>query len=569
MKAITGTIAFALLASVAGCSAFHDDTQGTIDSDNPTLAVEQNLTALVVPCTYNATTKDVAITIGATETALVVLRPDKSLVVNGYTCNDAVITPAVPVVVDGTAVKTVTASGEAGNNGLIIDYSGGAFATAANAISVDLKGGTDTFAFRGTTAADTVVMGATAIKVGTAANIKFTSQPDNVYFMLGDGNDSFNTGGDTATGAAYGLPVTVYGGAGNDTFVQGAATTLSETIYGGTGTDTVDYSLRSAVLNVTYDHTANDGLSGENDNINDDVDIVNGGSANDILDASGQVTTEGAVTLNGNAGNDTLVGSKIASYLVGSTSTRTKDKLNGGAGDDTFNSTATGDDGDDAYDGGAGTDVVSYASRLVTGVTVNMATTGGISTGGEADTYSATTENIIGSAVADIITGNALGNKITGGGGGDTLNGAAGADVFDQGLAATNGDTIDGGADLDTIDYRARSAAITCNLSTGLLCGASGEGDTLVVNATTSISTVENIWGATGAFVNTLTGDANGNEITGGSGIDVIDAGGGNDTIQTNNAGSSVLCGAGEDILLQSGKAVTLVGTAACEVVMP
>lgn len=570
MKAITGTIAFALLASVAGC-ATQDDTQGLIvgDNDNPVLAAEQNLTALAATCVYNQTTKDVAITIGANETAVVVLRPDKSLVVNGYTCNDSVTN--LPVVVDGAAVKTVVATGQAGNNGLIIDYTGGAFATAIGGIKVDLQGGTDTFAFRGTSGVDTVVLGATAVKLGAAANLTFTSAADNVIFMLGDGNDSFNAGGDAATGAAFGAAVTVYGGAGNDTFVQGAAITPGETIYGGSGVDTVDYSLRTTAVTVTYNQVllANDGIATEADSIQDDVDIVNGGTAADSLSAAGQIVSEGGVTLNGNAGNDTLVGSAVLTYGV--SAARTKDKLNGGAGDDTFNSSGTGEDGDDAIDGGAGTDTLSYATRTGTGVTVNLATSGGLTGGTEVDTYTVTIENVIGSAVADTITGNLLNNKITGGGGGDTLNGAAGDDVFYQGAAATNTDIIDGGTGTDTVDYSDRVAVIGVNLSLGTASsGGAGENDTLVLNSTTGINTVENVWGSKGAFVNTLTGDAGPNEIVGGLEADIIDGGAGNDTIQTKNTASLVTCGAGEDIVLQGGQVLaTMLPAQGCEVLMP
>jgi hypothetical protein len=568
MRAITGTIAFALLASVAGCSASHEDTQGTNDNDNPVLAAEQNLAALATACVYNSTTKIVTVTVAATETALVMLRPDKSLVVNGYTCNDSVT--GLAVVVDGTAVKTVAVTGDTGANGLIIDYSGGAFATAAGGITVDLSTGTDTFAFRGTSLVDTVVAGANLVKLGTAANLKFTTVPTNVIFMLGDGNDSFSAAGDTSTGGVFGTAVTVYGGAGNDTFLQGTAATISETIYGGTGTDTVDYSSRTAAITVTYNQNVakndGDGAATENDSINDDVDIVNGGTAADSLSAAGQVTSEGGVTLNGNGGNDTLVGSSVLTY--GGAGARTKDKLNGGAGDDTFNSVTTGDDGDDAIDGAAGTDTVSYSARTVTGVTVNLTSTGGISTGGESDTYTLTIENIIGSGVVDTITGNSLNNKITGGLGADILNGGAGADVFDQGAVSAGADTIDGGADIDTVDYRARTAAIDCDLSDGLGCGLSGENNTIVMISATNFATVENVWGATGAYVNTLTGDGNANELTGGTAADDIDGGAGNDTIQTKNTGATVDCGAGEDILLQSGQVLSPASTN-CEVVMP
>jgi Ca2+-binding RTX toxin-like protein len=355
--------------------------------------------------------------------------------------------------------------------------------------------------------------------------------------------------------------------------VQGTAVTKSETIYGGSGTDTVDYSLRTNVITVTYNQilALNDGEAGatEKDAINDDVDIVNGGSGNDSLSAFGQLVSEGSVTLNGNAGNDTLVGSVQATYMLAGVSTRTKDKLNGGAGDDTFDGTSLVDDGDDAIDGGLGTDTVSYALRSA-GVTVDMTKTGGATALlTEADTYSATTENIIGSTHADSITGNALGNVITGNGGGDSLFGGAGADIFDQGTTATALDIIDGGADIDTVDYSKRTLALVVDLTSATpTCGetVATEKDQLVI-ASTGFNTVENVWGSTTA-ANTLKGDGNANELTGGSAVDSIDGGAGNDTIQSAKAGSTVVCGLGEDILLQSGATLTAQPTD-CEVIMP
>jgi hypothetical protein len=136
-------------------------------------------------------------------------------------------------------------------------------------------------------------------------------------------------------------PATVYGGLGNDTLRGGAG---NDTIDGGPGNDTIDalwgddvlvgaegadsltgsfgrdrvsYADRSTAVSVTLDDVANDGQSGEADNVRASVEHVTGG-----------------------AGNDSVTGDDDSNELTG------------GAGDDTLD----GGPGTDGFSGGAGVD---------------------------------------------------------------------------------------------------------------------------------------------------------------------------------------------------------------------
>lgn len=117
---------------------------------------------------------------------------------------------------------------------------------------------------------------------------------------------------------------------------------------GGTGT--------GGFVDVAAAASADDGdLSGERDTVNADVEIVYGGSGNDILNASAITTTQ--VVLFGNAGNDMLTGGSLA------------DDLCGGAGNDIFYDNP----GNDHIVGGAGLDTANYDSPAATTVCLNGA----------------------------------------------------------------------------------------------------------------------------------------------------------------------------------------------------
>ena len=167
----------------------------------------------------------------------------------------------------------------------------------------------------------------------------------NDYLVGGRGNDTFN------------------GGDGSDVMVGNRG---GDEFNGGLGTDTADYSACYAALNVTLDDAANDGMTGEKDNVRTDVENVNGGYGRDTITGSsadnylqGGGSTD---TLNGMDGNDILDGG-VGGYLPVNRNTG-NDVLSGGTGNDTLyasdygSNTLSGDAGADTLYGFAGNDTL-------------------------------------------------------------------------------------------------------------------------------------------------------------------------------------------------------------------
>ena len=91
-------------------------------------------------------------------------------------------------------------------------------------------------------------------------------------------------------------------------------------------------------------------------------------------------------------------------------------------------------DGNNSYNGGAGTDTYDL-SATTANATVNLAlgTASSLDTGTDTLTLN-TIENVTGGAGNDTLVGNAQNNVLIGGAGNDTLNGGAGADTMAGGL---------------------------------------------------------------------------------------------------------------------------------------
>jgi Ca2+-binding RTX toxin-like protein len=167
--------------------------------------------------------------------------------------------------------------------------------------------GTDTVDYSSRTADLTVTMD------GSAADDGLDSEQDNVKADVenvkgGTGNDEItgNTSANTITGGTGND--TLAGGVGNDVFIEytlGAlgVSTGNDAISGGAGVDLVDYSARTQNLTITMDGTANDGQSGELDNIDDDVENLDAGDGNDNITGN-----DSDNVINGGAGNDTISG---------------------------------------------------------------------------------------------------------------------------------------------------------------------------------------------------------------------------------------------------------------------
>ena len=416
----------------------------------------------------------------------------------------------------------------------------------------------------------------------TEAEIVEGSSHNDVLTGDGDGNTLVgNNGNDMLDGA--GGDDTLVGGNGGDDFVGGAGTA-----------DTVNYNPEGDDLTITVDNVANDGATGELDNVHSDNEIITGGVGDDTITGSAN-----AETLNGGTGNDTLTGvggadvlnggggTDTASYAGGAGGTITLDnvandpggddvrtenviggtgadditgnagvnRLDGGPGADSVqgsggNDTLVGgaDGAVDDYAGGAGRDTLTFA-----GVATNLdLTIGGVS-GTDGDIIAGSVEVLTGGTGNDTLNGNASANTLNGGPGDDTLfgndgndvlNGQVGNDTLNGGahtdtLNGGNGgvgdaDELNGGIGIDTVRY-SRDADVSVTIGVGANDGEAGEGDEVTAG-------VEKVFGGKGN--DTLVGDVTGESLTGGAGDDTIDGRGGVD-ILSGQAGDDDLTGGG------------------------
>ncbi len=554
---------------------------------------------LATPCTI--TNGVVAVSLLANETATLTLDGSSRLLVNTVLCSTATVSTMSRINV------SVADPASASDETVIIDATNGFFApgsASAQGVVITLGAGTgDLLQIIGTSGDDVMVAGHSATDEWVTTNhdlFKDVSMTNVELLALSGagGNDVLSgssrnpawvASSNFSTGMPSRLQLTLSGGAGDDTLIggdvddsllggdgddtlvgslgndsengelgndtldQGAASNGSDTLIGGGGTgDIVTYTARALPVVVTVGSGANDGASGENDDVRSDVEVVVGGSAADSLTCASSV----ACTLRGGPGADTLVGRAGG------------DTLSGEAGDDLLQPGA----GDDVINGGAGTDTVSYADSAVA-VTVVLGTVGTPSTNngasGENDSIDFV-ENVVGSDFNDTLTGNGADNRITGGAGNDTLSGGAGNDVFDEGSSSSGGDSFAGGPGEDRVDYSGRSGVLTVTMDGAAANdGEANEHDNVGAD-------VENLSG--GSAADSLTGNAlpnklDGNdgddllagldgddELTGGPGMDTLSGGNDNDILDQGADGASCDCGAGFDI------AVCDTALATCEV---
>ena len=291
------------------------------------------------------------------------------------------------------------------------------------------------------------------------------------------------TGTSHSTGAAaadtYSGIATVIGSTGADTFI-GGNTSSSALMDGGSGANYIDYAYSTSALVINLTNT----------------------------NASGQVTVGNDHFIN----IENVIGSNNGDTIIGDSHVNT---VIGGAGNDTI---IAGSVGGNYYDGGAGTDVISYANQTA-GLTLDLTGGGHGSAVGNGNTY----VNI------------------------EIFQGTNYNDTFIGGVTAAM--TLDGGAGNNWIDYQYATAATTVDLATGTNGG---------VAVSDHLLNIENVIGSNNGDL--LIGDSHINSILGGSGNDTIIAGtaasdflyggAGNDTLVSNISGNETYDGgAGTDTL--------------------
>jgi Ca2+-binding RTX toxin-like protein len=291
----------------------------------------------------------------------------------------------------------------------------------------------------------------------------------------GSGNDEVGIAGTIAVGAVLqpaepGNDVVV-GGPGDDALDPGSGGDADDDILvGGDGRDTVSYNQRTAPVATLKDGVANDGQAGEHDEIESDVEQLEGGSADDrmgggpfddVIDGGPGndlvMGFEGHDVLNGGAadgGSDTVDGGDGPDEIVGDGG---NDRLSGGGGDDDLRGgpsqdvldgdagqdtvrggegadTLSGGPGPDQILGGAQRDVVAYSTEQ--DVTVRLdAGTGRTDLPGDRDRIDEI-EDVSGGSRRDTLTGTNGANTLASGDGEDYVDGRRGVDQLDGGPSA-------------------------------------------------------------------------------------------------------------------------------------
>jgi Ca2+-binding RTX toxin-like protein len=409
---------------------------------------------------------------------------------------------------------------------------------------------------------------------GMSVTMQLDGEGGNDTLIGGSGSDELNggSGNDSLVGGAgddfldvFGDSTgndTMDGGAGNDLFHANAGDVVTDT---GGGTDevrtNVSWTLGAGLENLTFDSFGDDhsipGLVGTGNELNN---VLNGGAGE-------------AVTLDGRAGNDSLVGTGFADTLTGGTG---NDTLLGGGSSDSFIFAAA--------PGAANADLISdFASgadklRLDGSVMANVGASGdfaagdarfyaaaGATGGNDADdrvVYNTTTRQVFydadgnGSGGAQliatlqagatlvatdiaidngtappsggqVINGTAGNDSLVGGAGNDTLTGLAGNDTL---VGNAGDDSLDGGAGTDSLNGGLGNDTYVAG--TGDVLSDAGGVDTVVTDVSWTLGAgFENLT-MTGTGGISVTGNELGNFAIGNSGNNYFNLRAGNDTIQ-------------------------------------
>ncbi|BBL74641.1 beta strand repeat-containing protein [Methylomagnum ishizawai] len=234
------------------------------------------------------------------------------------------------------------------------------------------------------------------------------------------------------------------------------------------------------------------------------ADTMTGGDGNDVyvVDNAGDKVVE----TNPSATQIDTVNSSLATYTLPA---KVENLILTGSGNlngtgNSLGNAIYANAGNNALDGGAGNDTVSY-QYAAAAITVDLSKTTAQATGGSGSDTLLNFENLIGSVFGDTLVGNSLGNVLNGLGGADNLNGGDGNDtLIVPSLAFQN---LEGGTGTDTLklsgtgltlDLTAHGSKLhnleginlnganTLNLTAAAVLKLSSTSDKLVVDGTTA-----------------------------------------------------------------------------------
>jgi Ca2+-binding RTX toxin-like protein len=288
----------------------------------------------------------------------------------------------------------------------------------------------------------------------------------------------FGMGGDDTLSGGAGNDV-LLGGDGNDIlFGFGGSDQLSgglgaDSIFGGTGKDLL-FEDNADVKKLVLSNDAMSGLGKDSLSRIESAILVGGASAN--LFDTGAFT--GPVTLNGEAGNDTLVSGSGNDLLSGGAD---DDSINGNGGSDTLvetadvNFTLT-----NTSITGLGNDTIRRIeqARLFSGDSDNLL---------DASAFTIGPVTLSGGAGDDTLRGGPRNDQLKGGDGADMLFGNGGADLM---LGGAGNDTLTGGAGPDTLHGEADDDKFDALDGTSdEIDGGSGTGDSILSKDSSDVVT--------------------------------------------------------------------------------
>ena len=449
----------------------------------------------------------------------------------------------------------------------------------------------------GTDADETILPGEISPTV-TALAGPLAVGADADVIIAGGGNDRVNGGGGNDT---------LLLGSGNDTAIWNPGDG-SDVVDGGTGTDTMEFN-GSAGNEIMLLSPLTDGvvqLTRNLGNINMSLQnmervTINAGAGDDTIEASGNLRGSIALTVDGGAGNDRIIGSNGDDILLGGDGNDFIDGQQGadvafmGAGNDVFqwdpgdgNDTIEGQDGSDTMlfnganvgenfavsaNGGRASftrNVANIAMDLNDVERIDLLTLGGVDNVVVNDLTTTDVREVAINlaeldAAADTVTlqGQAGGTDFSFRNSGATLLASglgadvqvlnAGADdlvVANGAIDAGDDFTIDGDATGDTFRI---SAVGTDVIVDGLAArigirNAALAADNVVINGNAGDDTFEATGNIAPLAQLTLDGGAGNDRILGSNGNDVLLGGDGNDFIDGQQGADVALMGAGDDV---------------------
>jgi Ca2+-binding RTX toxin-like protein len=349
----------------------------------------------------------------------------------------------------------------------------------------------------------------------------------------------------------------VFGESGDDRMVwnQGDGTDLNE---GGAGNDTTevngggDAEAFTATANgtrVRFDRVSPAPFSidiGTTENL-----VVNMNGGNDTFSATGNLAALIKLTIDGGAGNDTILGSNGIDLALGGDG---NDFIDGqqandvaflGAGNDVFQWDPG--DGSDIVEGQAGSDTLLFNGSGGNEIFAASANGGRV----------LFTRNL-GNIVMDLSDVEAIDLNALGGTDALTVNDLSGTDVVEVN-ANLGGTAGDGAADVvianatngdDIVDVfgAGTSVAVVGLAATVNVSGSEGANDSLVINGLGGDDGITATTLPAGVIKLTIDGGAGDDTILGSQGADVFLGGAGNDFTIGDNGNDLALMGAGDDV---------------------